>query len=166
MIGQTTSLSPVPPEQQPANEYQELKDSWLFCWVTLERPKYLAKLAWVWLWSWVVSGPVAAASFSPEKYPVQFVLGGAAGASLIVILVLLRLYLGWNYVRSRLASTTVFYEESGWYDGQTWLKTAEEITKDSLIVNYEVKPLLQRLRKTFYAFLLLIVSGGIIWCLL
>ncbi|MGB3511474.1 MAG: CGLD27 family protein [Microcoleaceae cyanobacterium] len=164
MIGQTASLSPVPPEQQPANEYQELKDSWLFCWVTLERYKYLAKLAWVWIWSWVVSGPVAAASFSPEKYPVQFVLGGAAGASLIVILVLLRLYLGWNYVRSRLASTTVFYEESGWYDGQTWLKTAEEITKDSLIVNYEVKPLLQRLRKTFYAFLLLVVSGGIIWC--
>ncbi|MDJ0553571.1 MAG: CGLD27 family protein [Microcoleaceae cyanobacterium MO_207.B10] len=166
MIGQTASLSPVPPEQQPANEYQELKDSWFFCWVTLERPKYLAKLAWVWVWSWLISGPVAAVSFPPEKYSFQFLLGGAAGASLILSLVLLRLYLGWNYVRSRLANKTVFYEESGWYDGQTWLKTPEEIAKDSLIVNYQVKPLLQRLHKTFYVFLLLIISGGIIWYLL
>lgn len=166
MIGQTASLSPVPPEQQPINEYQQLKDSWLFCWVTLERPKYLAKLAWVWIWSWLVSGPVASASFPPEKYPVQFLLAGAAGASLILTLVLLRLYLGWNYVRSRLASTTVFYEESGWYDGQTWPKTPEEITKDSLIVNYQVKPLLKRLRKTFYVLLLPIVVGEIIWWLL
>jgi hypothetical protein len=163
MIGQKPSLSPVPPEQQPANEYQELKDSWLFRWVTLERPEYLAKLAWVWLWSWPISGPVAAASFPPEKYPVQFLLGGAAGASLILTIVLLRLYLGWNYVRSRLASSTVFYEESGWYDGQTWPKTPEEIAKDRLIVHYQVQPLLQRLRKTFAYFILLILLGRIIW---
>ena len=123
MIRQITSSSPVPPEQQPVNEYEELKNSWLFCWVTLERFDYLRKLVWVWVWSWLVSGPVAAASFPPEKSLVQFLLSGSAGASLILILVLLRLYLGWNYVRARLANKTVFYEESGWYDGQTWLKT-------------------------------------------
>ncbi|MGD1702097.1 CGLD27 family protein [Dapis sp. BLCC M229] len=163
MIRQIASSSPVPPEQQPANEYEELKNSWLFYWVTLERPNYLRKLVWVWVWSWLVSGPVAAASFPPEKYLVQFLLSGSAGASLILILVLLRLYLGWNYVQSRLGNTKVFYEESGWYDGQTWLKTPEEITKDRLILEYQVKPLLQRLRKTFYIFLSLIVIGGIIW---
>lgn len=163
MIRQIASSSPVPPEQQPANEYEELKNSWLFDWVTLERPNYLRKLVWVWVWSWLVSGPVAAASFPPEKYLVQFLLSGSAGASLILIFVLLRLYLGWNYVRSRLANTKVFYEESGWYDGQTWLKTAEEITKDRLILQYQVQPLLQRLYKTFSSFGVLIFIGVIIW---
>ena len=160
---QITSQTPVPPEQQPANEYEELKNSWLFSWVILEIPLYVRKLVWVWVWSWLISGPVAAASFPPEKYLVQFLLSGSAGASLILILVLLRLYLGWNYVRSRLIKTTVFYEESGWYDGQTWLKTPEEITKDRLIVNYQVQPLMQRLHKTFYGLLLLIMIGSTIW---
>ncbi|MGD1805847.1 CGLD27 family protein [Dapis sp. BLCC M126] len=163
MIRQIACSSPVPAEQQPANEYEELKNSWLFCWVTLERYDYLRKLVWVWAWSWLVSGPVAAASFSPEKYLVKFLLSGSAGASLILILFLLRLYLGWNYIRSRLANSKVFYEESGWYDGQTWLKTPAEIAKDRLILRYQVKPLLQRLRKTFYSFLFVIVIGGIIW---
>lgn len=163
MTRQIISRSPVPPEQQPVNEYEELKNSWLFCWVTLEIPQYIKKLVWVWLWSWLVSGPVAAASFFPEKYPIEFLLSGSAGASFILTLVLLRIYLGWNYVRSRLASTTVFYEESGWYDGQTWLKTSEEITKDKLIVNYQVQPLLKRLHKTFYSLLLMICIGVIIW---
>jgi len=163
MIRQITSSSPVPPEQQPVNEYEDIKNSCFFCWVTLERFDYLKKLVWVWVWSWLVSGPVAAASFSPEKYLAQFLLSGSAGASLILILVLLRLYLGWNYVRSRLNNTTVFYEESGWYDGQTWLKTPEEITKDRLILQYQVQPLMQRLHKTFYSFTLVIFIGGIIW---
>ena len=160
---QITSKTPVPPEQQPANEYEELKNSWLFSWVILEIPQYVRKLVWVWVWSWLISGPVAAASFPPEKYLVQFLLSGSAGASLILILLLLRLYLGWNYVRSRLIKTTVFYEESGWYDGQTWLKTPEEIAKDRLIVNYQVKPLMQRLHKTFYSFIVLIMIGSMIW---
>ena len=163
MIRQITSSSPVPPEQQPVNEYEEIKNSWFFCWVTLEIFSYLKKLVCVWVWSWLVSGPVAAASFAPEKDLVQFLLSGSAGASLILILVLLRLYLGWNYVRSRLENTTVFYEESGWYDGQTWLKTPEEITKDRLILEYQVQPLMQRLHKTFYSFTLVIFIGGIIW---
>ena len=93
-------------------------------------------------------------------------MSGSAGASVVLILLLSRLYLGWNYVRSRLANTAVFYEESGWYDGQTWLKTPEEITKDRLILQYQVEPLLQRLRQTFYYFLLLIFLGGIVWLFL
>ncbi|MGK7923057.1 MAG: CGLD27 family protein [Trichodesmium sp.] len=160
---QITSQTPVPPEQQPANEYEELKNSWLFSWVILERTQYVRKLVWVWVWSWLISGPVAAASFPPEKYLVHFLLSGSAGASLILILVLSRLYLGWNYVRSRLMKTTVFYEESGWYDGQTWLKTPEEITKDRLIVSYQVQPLIQRLHKTFYSLIFLIMIGSTIW---
>ena len=45
MIRETPSKTPVPSEQQPANEYEELKNSWFFSWVILERPQYLTCLA-------------------------------------------------------------------------------------------------------------------------
>lgn len=159
----SVSVCPVPPEQRPANEYQELKESCFFSWVTLEWHQYLQKLAWVWGLSWLVCGPVAAASFPPLKYPVQFILSGAAGASLILTLVVIRLYLGWYYIKSRLVSPTVFYEESGWYDGQTWLKTAEFLAQDQLIFTYQVKPILKRLQQTCYGLGAVIASGGLIW---
>jgi len=159
----SVSVCPVPCEQLPINEYQELKGSWPFHWVTLAWPQYLRKLAWVWGWSWLIFAPVAAASFSPQQAPVQFVLSAGAGSSLILTLVVLRLYLGWWYIRSRLNSPTVFYEESGWYDGQTWPKTPEFVVQDRLILNHQVRPLLDRLRQTFYGLGTLVAIGGSIW---
>ncbi|MEG4093079.1 CGLD27 family protein [Microcoleus sp. Pol12B4] len=159
----SASICPVPQEQRPINEYQELKESWFFSWVTLNWPGYLAKLAWVWAWSCLVSVPIAASSFTPVKYPAQFVLSGAAGAGFILGLALLRLYLGWFYVRSRLSNPTVVYEESGWYDCQSWPKTPEVLLQDQLIVNYQLEPILRRLRQTFYGLTVLLVAGGLTW---
>ncbi|MBK1987491.1 CGLD27 family protein [Sphaerospermopsis aphanizomenoides BCCUSP55] len=157
---------PVPTEQQPLNEYEELKNSWLFRDTTLRWPDYLTKIFWIWGWSWFVAGPVAAASFPPQKQFVHFMLCGSAAASMGVVLLLVRLYLGWFYVRDRLYSSTVFYEESGWYDGQTWTKPQEVITRDRLIVTYEIKPILQRLQITFAALALMYLIGTIVWHLL
>jgi hypothetical protein len=163
MIRSSVSNCPVPTDQQPLNEYEELKTSWLFRDCTLNWREFITNIAWVWGFSWLVSGPVAAASFPPQKYSVHFVLCGAAGASLGVIFVLVRMYLGWLYVRDRLYSTTVFYEESGWYDGQTWIKPQEILTRDRLIVTYEIKPILQRLQFTFAGLAGMYVIGTIVW---
>ncbi len=118
---------------------------------------------WIWAWSWLVAGPVAAASFPPQKQICNFLLCGSAGASVTVILVLVQLYLGWFYVRDRLNSPTVFYEESGWYDGQTWTKPQEVINRDRLIVTYDIKPILQRLQISFGIIALLYLIGAIVW---
>lgn len=156
-------ICPVPTEQQPVNEYQELKDSWFFGWVTLDWRGYVMKLIWVWAWSWLVAGPIAAASFVPHKHTMQFLLCGAGGAGLFLALTLLRLYLGWSYVRDRLLKETIFYEESGWYDGQTWTKPPEILTRDRLLVSYQIQPILQRLQRTFAILLVFVFSGGLIW---
>ena len=57
----------------------------------------------------------------------------------------------------------MFYEESGWYDGQTWLKTPEFVVQDRLILNHQVRPLLDRLRRTFYGLGTILAIGGSIW---
>lgn len=162
----SVSVCPVPHEQLPINEYQELKDSWLFSWGTIDRIGYIRKLAWVWLWSWLLAGPIAAASFSPTKNPGEFALCAVAGASIGIVLVILRLYLGWSYVRDRLISPTVVYEESGWYDGQTWDKPQEVLLRDRLIVTYEIQPILLRLKQTFALLTLLFGLDAIIWIFL
>lgn len=166
MLESSVTVCPVPTEQQPINEYQELKESWFYSWATLEVRSYATKIAWVWVWSWLVAGPVAAASFAPMKASGKFFLLGGAIASLLMSLVLLRLYLGWWYVRSRLVDSTVFYEESGWYDGQTWVKPLEVLTRDRLIATHQVKPILQRLVRTFGWLLLSFTIGSLIWFLL
>ncbi|AOX04273.1 hypothetical protein BJP34_12575 [Moorena producens PAL-8-15-08-1] len=163
MMKSPVYVCPVPEEQQPINEYQELKESWFFNWVRLKLPNYVIKLTWVWGLSWLVSGPIAAVSFPPQKAIIKFLLCGGAGASIFLILSLLRLYLGWFYVRDRLIRETIVYEESGWYDGQTWTKTPEILARDRLIVSYELQPILRRLHWTFGFLIIVVIGGNIIW---
>ena len=163
MIDYEVSSCPVPTEQQPLNEYEQLKNSWLFRDCSLSMRSYLSKIAWVWGLSWIIAGPVAYSSFPPHKYAAQFVLCGAAGASIGVVLLVLRLYLGWSYVSDRLVSPVIFYEESGWYDGQNWMKPQQVLDRDRLVVNYEIKPIIQRLQITSLSLVLLFVAGVTTW---
>lgn len=159
----SSPVCPVPTEQQPINEYQELRESWFFRWATLNWWGYLKPILILWSLSWLVAGPVAAASFAPTKSPGHFVICGATGAMILPLLTLLHLYLGWVYVRNRLAHPMVPYEESGWYDGQVWTKPDEVLQRDRLIVTYQIQSILKRLKLTFGAIGLFFVAGGIAW---
>lgn len=159
----SVSVCPVPREQQPINEYQDLKESWFYRWATLPLWSYVKPIVLLWSLSWVVAGPVAASSFMPTKHLAHFLLFGAIGAMVLPLLALLQLYLGWVYVRNRLAHPTVAYEESGWYDGQVWEKPEEVLQRDRLIVTYQIQSMLNRLKQTFGIMGLLVVIGAMIW---
>lgn len=148
-MNQPSNIScPVPSEQQPINEYQELKDSWFFRWVTLSLWGFARKLFWIWLFTLLITAPIAAASFPPEEQILAFLLASAFGSSLFVAFILIRLYLGWSYIGDRLKTTKIVYEESSWYDGQVWEKPVEFYYRDQLIYKHQVQPNLTRLRKT------------------
>jgi hypothetical protein len=51
-------------------------------------------------------------------------------------------------------NATITYEESGWYDGQTWVKTNVVLQQDRLVGTYEVLPILNRLRGVILMFTL------------
>lgn len=145
----TANFCPVPLEQQPIYEYEKLKESWLFNWGILAIGQYVRKVAWVAFWSLLLVMPLSMSIFTPTKQPLDFILSSLMGVSLLTALFLSRIYLGWHYVKDRLKSDRIFYEESGWYDGQTWLKPSTMLNRDLLVVNYEIEPILHRMRQTY-----------------
>jgi hypothetical protein len=166
MKSSSSSPCPVPEEQRPINEYRTLADSWFFRWGTLGRWDYLKPLTLLWCLCWIVAGPVAAASFRPGKHPIEFAGWAIAGACILPVLSVIRLYLGWTYIYKRLFSTKVLYEESGWYDGQTWEKSPEMLDQDRLVALYEVQPILRRMQITIASLLAIGaagVTGAVVW---
>lgn len=158
-----TKFCPVPQEQQPTQEYRQLQDSWFFSWALLDFTDYVKKLLWVSFATSIIVAPIAATSFLPTKYPVKFSLSTVGGMIFFLCLVLFQLYFGWLHVRSRLYQERISYEESGWYDGQIWVKPESMLTRDRLVVSYEIQPILNRLKKTFTFLLGMVTVGIIIW---
>jgi len=54
-------------------------------------------------------------------------------------------------------NATIAYEESGWYDGQIWIKTNEVLIQDRLIGVYEVLPIMDRLRRIIFISTIMII---------
>ena len=159
----TVNFCPVPLEQQPIHEYEQLKESWLFDWGILTIGKYSQKIAWVSFWSGVFIVPLAISIFSPTEVPLKFILCSLIGICCLTGLFLSRIYLGWNYVKNRLKSDRIFYEESGWYDGQTWLKPEAMLDRDRLVVSYEIDPIFVRLRNTYGLLAAIIAVSILVW---
>ena len=139
---------PVPAEQLPIREYEDMRESWFYSWGARGFRGYIVPVLVVWGLSWLVSGPIAAASFAPDRLLNKFLVSAALGALVIPTLTLLQLYVGWSHVGHRLRIRDLPYEESGWYDGQIWTKPDDIHNRDCLIVDYQIKPILNRLRKT------------------
>lgn len=137
----------VPGPQRPVNELKQVKDGVLFSWATLEGAAFFTRLATVFVFVFAfLGGPIAYQTFDPVMQPAQWALAGSLGALLVTTVVTLRIYLGWAYVGERLLSATIEYEETGWYDGQQFVKPPEVLARDRLLGTYEVNPVMRRLR--------------------
>lgn len=157
---------PVPPDQQPLNEYQSLQNSWFFGWSTGSTLDFFKMLGVLWLSGWSVSLPFAIEALVGVESSTKTIIAANAGAIALLLLIVSRLYLGWRYIRDRLEKAVVEYEETGWYDGQVWEKEPVQRDRELLISTYEVRPLMHRLVITLFSTIGLgIVSIGI-WPLL
>lgn len=139
-------MCPVPFDQQPLNEFYALKNSCFFSFFGFRLNTYVYGVLSIFLILFILFTPLilAVIKFSWNV----FFFNESVCMAFSLSLLLMRLYLGWSYVFDRLFSATVFYEESGWYDGQIWIKTPEVLTKDRLIGMYYVAPLLKRIKLT------------------
>ena len=140
----SNSKCPVPKEQQPTNEFLELSNSIVFSW-----PKSNIRLSIVlisiWILTFLIFIFISSGSVYFEKNYMKYILLSFFSSLSLPLLIIIRLYLGWNHIFKRLTSEKVEYEESGWYDGQTWIKPVALKEKESLIATLEVKPILRNL---------------------
>ena len=140
---------PVPKDQRPASQLAELQDSLLLGWGGKELGGYVARLGALGsFFYFVLAYPIASYSYDPSTQPFETVVCALTGSFVAVAVFALLIYNNWSYVRDRLLSATVEYEETGWYDGQTYVKDPEMLARDRLLGTYVVRPIVERLRKT------------------
>ena len=138
------SKCPVPREQQPTNEFIELSKSNIFSWPKTKKSLILI-LVKFWVGSFVLFLLISSGSVYFKTSLLKYMLLSLFSSLSIPLLITIRLYLGWNHVFKRLTSEKIEYEESGWYDGQVWMKPLVLKEKESLIALIEVKPILKNL---------------------
>ena len=152
---------PVPKDQQPTNEFIELSKSKIFTWPKSKK-SFLIILLKFWIGTFFIFVVISSGSVYFETSTLRYILISFFSSLSLPFLFSIRLYLGWNHIFKRLTSEKVEYEESGWYDGQIWIKPVKLKEKETLIAFLEVKPIL----KNLIQILSLILIFGLIGILL
>ena len=149
---------PVPREQQPTNEFIELSKSIIFSWPKNKKSLTIVLIKF-WFGAFVLFLVISSGSIYFKSSILKYTLLSFFSSLSIPLLISIRLYLGWNHVFKRLTSEKVEYEETGWYDGQVWIKPLVLKEKESLIASIEVKPILKNLIQIFSIISVLALSG-------
>tara|TARA_B100000902_G_scaffold286035_1_gene272110 strand:+ start:25 stop:519 length:495 start_codon:yes stop_codon:yes gene_type:complete len=152
------SKCPVPKEQQPTNEFIELSKSRIFSLPKSKKSLTLI-LTIIWFATFILFLIISSGSVYFKTSIVKYILLSLFSSLSLPLLLSIRLYLGWNHVFKRLTSEKVEYEESGWYDGQIWLKPLNLKEKESLIASIEVKPILRNLIQISSIMLSIVLTG-------
>nr|YP_009313931.1 Hypothetical protein ycf36 [Hommersandiophycus borowitzkae]SCW22185.1 Hypothetical protein ycf36 [Hommersandiophycus borowitzkae] len=163
-MSSSNKICPVPFDQQPLNEYKTLKQSFLFQSSTMELPKFILRLLIIFVAFVLLGLATSFISMNTNKISLSTISYNILFSLLSLEVLLIRLYLGWSYILKRLSSASVFYEESGWYDGQLWIKNVDMLTQDRLVGLYQVQPIIVRIQRLLIGTSLLSVS--LILCLL
>ena len=156
------SKCPVPREQQPTNEFIELSKSKIFSWPKSKK-SFLFILLKFWLGTFIFFIIISSGSVYFETATLKYVLLSFFCSLSLPFLLSIRLYLGWNHIFKRLNSEKVEYEESGWYDGQIWIKPVKLKDKELLIALLEVKPILENLIQTLSIIIIFALIGILIF---
>lgn len=151
---------PVPQEQRPLREYQQLLESWFFVWPAGPNGwPLLRALAFSWLLLLPLALVVASGSVTLRHDLPRLAMAAATASVALPLLLLSRQWMGWTYVQKRLLADQVDYEESGWYDGQVWPKPIPWLQQDQLVARHQIAPVLSRLRLGLTVAGLLLVAG-------
>ena len=152
---------PVPKEQQPTNEFLELSNSKIFSLAKTNK-KFSMILISIWLVTFLIFLIISSGSIYFNAQLLKYIFLSFFGSLSVPLLITIRLLLGWSHIYKRLTSETIEYEESGWYDGQIWIKPIDLKEKESLIASIEVKPILKNLTQVTSVIISLILLGILI----
>jgi len=152
-------ICPVPQNQRPINEFNSIRNSWIISWPFLERNIFYRKLMFSWLFITPVSLTISYGSDYLKNNIFELIFLSFTASVAFPILILIRQWLSWVYIYKRLNSEKIEYEESGWYDGQTWEKPISWRAKDLLIAQHQIKPILNHLKIIILLLISIIISS-------
>ena len=155
------SKCPVPKEQQPTNEFLELSNSRVFA-LAKSNEKFSIILISTWFVAFLIFLVISSGSSYFHNFLLKYIFLSFFGSLSVPFLITVRLFLGWTHIYKRLTSEIIEYEESGWYDGQIWIKPIQLKEKESLIASIEVKPILKNLTQATSVIISLILLGILI----
>ncbi len=157
-------ICPVPLNQRPLNEFNSIRNSWIISWPFLERIVFYRNL----IFSWLIISPVFLTISYGSDYLknnlFELIFISLTASLSFPVLLLIRQWLSWVYIYKRLNSENIEYEESGWYDGQTWEKPIDWRAKDLLIAQYQIKPVLNHL-EVIIVLLISVITSSILFIL-
>lgn len=136
---------PVPKNQRPINEYMKLVQSNFFNWPILTESLFKRKIINLFFLFFTIGFPFSNLFINFNKSIIKLLLVNSVVSSFLVIFIIVRLLLGWNYIKERLDDSKVFYEESSWYDGRIWTKSKSILFQEKLIHMYQVLPIIKKI---------------------
>tara|TARA_Y100001968_G_scaffold178764_1_gene163584 strand:- start:55 stop:558 length:504 start_codon:yes stop_codon:yes gene_type:complete len=155
------NICPVPFNQRPLNEFNSITNSWIISWPLLRKNEFYLRLFFSWVLILPINLLISYGSDYLRNNIFYFTITSFTGSLIGPLILLLRQYLSWKYIFNRLNSVNIEYEESGWYDGQVWEKPIDWRSKDLLIAQHQVKPILNHLGKVLILILSVILSISI-----
>ena len=159
------TICPVPSNQRPLNEFNSIRNSWIISWPFLKRSIFYRKLVFSWFFITPISFIISYGSDYLKNNIFDLAFVSLTASLIFPILLLFRQWLSWVYIYNRLNSESIEYEESGWYDGQIWEKPIEWRSKDLLIAQYQVKPVLNHLEIIIIILLFSIILFSLLFVL-
>ena len=152
------TICPVPLNQRPLNEFNSIRNSWINSWPLLKKNIFYRNLIYSWILITPISLIISYGSDHLKNNIFVLTFTSLTAALIFPILLLSRQWLSWIYIYKRLNSESIEYEETGWYDGQTWEKPIDWRAKDLLIAQHQVKPIINHLVK------ILILISAVVFC--
>ena len=159
------SYCPVPENQRPLNEFLNLKQSFYFKWLNQKFPNYLFRIILLSIVIFIFSVPIANFYYCYFEYPTKFIFLNCFIIIIFQTLIIIRICLTSFYIKERLNKPFIEYEESSWYDCQTWVKSIKVLKQDRLIYYYNIFPIINRLKKII-VYLILVYNIGFIFNIL
>ena len=152
-------ICPVPFNQRPLNEFNSIRNSWIISWPLLDKNIFYRKLLLTWLITIPITLTISFGSDYLRNNFFDFISISLTASLAFPLLLLIRQWLSWKYIFKRLSSENIEYEESGWYDGQTWEKPIDWRAKDLLIAQHQIKPILNHLKVIILLLISIIISS-------
>ncbi len=150
---------PVPFDQRPINEFNHISNSLIISWPLLDKNIFFRRLVFSWVLILPIMLTISGGSIYLQNNTYILIIIASTTALILPILILTRQWLSWKYIFRRLKSVNIEYEESGWYDGQIWKKPIEWRTRDLLIAQHEVQPIITNVEKLIFISTLLLLTG-------